>query len=108
MYKFIYCEHEWGGTKAFHLEGLIFSKNFCNFFAETFTKIFVNTTGLKPSSKVTLAGYKQRNELPIYQPGSVSKLILVIWLRVSVPWAILEIRRDSGWFHQYTRKHLGD
>ena len=31
MYKFIYCEHEWGGTKAFHLEGLIFSKNFCNF-----------------------------------------------------------------------------
>jgi len=79
MYKFIYCEHEWG-PKAFHLEGLIFSKNFCNFFAETFTKIFVNTTGLKPSSKVTLAGYKQRNELPIYQPGLVSKLNLVIWI----------------------------
>ncbi|MGB4816351.1 MAG: hypothetical protein WBP30_07200, partial [Ferruginibacter sp.] len=71
MYKFIYCEHEWGGTKAFHLEGLIFSKNFCNFFAETFTKIFVNTTGLKPRSKVTVAGYKQRNEFPIYPPGLV-------------------------------------
>ena len=35
---------------------------------------------LKPSSKVTLAGYKQRNELPIYQPGLVSKLNLVIWI----------------------------
>ena len=79
MYKFIYCEHEWG-PKAFHLEGLIFSKYFCEFFSENFTKIFVNTTGLKPSSKVTLAGYKQRNELPIYQPGLVSKLNLVIWI----------------------------
>ena len=27
-----------------------------------------------------MAGYKQRNNLPIYQPGLVSKLNLVLWI----------------------------
>jgi len=77
---FINCENEWGGTKAFHLEGLVFSKVFCKYFSQNFTTVFSDFTGLQPSSKVTLAGYKQRNEIPIYQPGIVSRLNLVLWI----------------------------
>lgn len=80
MSKFIFCDREWGGTKAFHLEGLVFSRKFCDFFSDAFTDFFVRITGLRPSSKVTLAGYKQQNNTPIYQPGSVSKLNLVLWI----------------------------
>ena len=35
---------------------------------------------MRPSTKVTLAGYKQYNETPIYEPGPVSKLNLVLWI----------------------------
>ncbi len=78
--KFIYCENEWGGAKAFHREGLIFSKKFCEYFSKNFTALFFKETGLRPSTKVTLAGYKQYNETPIYEPGPVSKLNLVLWI----------------------------
>ena len=78
--KFIYCENEWGGTKAFHREGLFFSKKFCEYFSKNFTTLFFKETGLRPSTKVTLAGYKQYNETPIYEPGPVSKLNLVLWI----------------------------
>ncbi len=45
-----------------------------------FTTLIYKQAGLKPSSKVTLAGYKQQNDLPIYQPGIISKLNLVLWI----------------------------
>lgn len=80
MSKFIFCEREWGGTKAFILEGLIFSQQFCEYFSKNFEALFVKATGMKPSSKVTIAGYKQPNDLPFFQPGSVSKLNLVLWI----------------------------
>jgi len=71
------CEDA-GMRNGFSRYNLSFSEQFCEFFSENFTGIFIKETGLKPSSKVTLAGYKQNNDLPMYQPGPVSKLNLVL------------------------------
>lgn len=76
--QFYYCDNEWS-RNGFSRYGLYFSQQFCEFFTLQFTRLFFNETGLKPSSKVTLAGYKQQNQ-PIYEPGSVSKLNLVLWI----------------------------
>ena len=77
--QFYYCHNELG-RNSFNRYGLLFSQKFCEYFSENFTKLFYAETGLRPSTKVTLAGYKQQNEVPIYQPGSVSKLNLVLWI----------------------------
>lgn len=77
--KFIGCDNEWG-LKMFHLEGIIFSQSFCEYFANNFEEIFVKETGIKPSTKVQLGGFKQRNATPMYQPGLVSKLNVVLWI----------------------------
>lgn len=77
--QFYYCDNE-TLRNGFGRYGLLFSQQFCEFFSKNFTKEFYNVTGLRPSTKVTLAGYKQHNDLPIYQPGLVSKLNLVLWI----------------------------
>lgn len=77
--QFYYCHNELG-RNSFNRYGLFFSQKFCEYFSENFTKLFYAKTGPRPSTKVTLAGYKQQNEVPIYQPGSVSKLNLVLWI----------------------------
>lgn len=78
-YRFYYC-HDYWTRNFFQQEGVFFSKKFCEFFAASFENIFLKETGLRPSTKVTLAGYKQQNDTPIYQPGSVSRLNLVLWI----------------------------
>jgi hypothetical protein len=77
--RFYYCHDEWL-RNGFSRYGLFFSEAFCHFFSEKMEQLFFTSTGLKPSSKVTLAGYKQPNDLPIYQSGLVSKLNLVLWI----------------------------
>ena len=77
--QFYYCDNEWL-RNGFSRYGLFFSQQFCEFFSKNFIREFYNGTGLRPSTKVTLAGYKQHNDTPIYQPGSVSKLNLVLWI----------------------------
>lgn len=64
-------------------EGVFFSKKFCEYFSDNFENIFVKGTGIKPSYKVTLAGFKQRNERPMYEEGEVSRLNVVIWVMPS-------------------------
>lgn len=78
-YRFYYCDNEWL-RNGFSRYELYFSQQFCEYFSEYFESIFFSETGLKPSTKVTLAGYKQRNDVPIYEPGSISKLNLVLWI----------------------------
>lgn len=56
------------------------SPKFCIFFSKNLESLFINETGLKPSTKVTLGGFKQNNDLPMYEPGLISKLHLVLWI----------------------------
>ena len=78
-YKFYYCNDIWS-RNFFQQEGVFFSLKFCEYFSNYFENIFYKKTGLKPSSKVTIAGYKQPNNSPFYQSDSVSKLNLVLWI----------------------------
>ena len=77
--EFYYCHNDYlrNGYKRY---GLYFSQHFCEYFSKSFAALFFKETGLRPSTKVTLAGYKQYNETPIYEPGPVSKLNLVLWI----------------------------
>ena len=77
--RFYYCHNEWA-RNFFQRHEVFFSKSFCVFFSTRFEEIFVNETGIKPSTKVTLGGFKQNNDNPMYQPGLVSKLNLVLWI----------------------------
>ncbi len=77
--KFYYCDNEWS-RNFFQQEGVFFSLKFCEYFSNYFENIFYKKTGLKPSSKVTIAGYKQPNNSPFYQSDSVSKLNLILWI----------------------------
>ena len=77
--QFFYCHNELG-RNSFNRYGLFFSQKFCEYFTDNFTALFWAGTGLKPSFKVTLAGFKQPNDLPIYESGAVSKLNLVLWI----------------------------
>lgn len=78
-YSFYYCHNELL-RNGFSRYGAFFSQQFCEFFAEKFEYCFTKETGIKPSAKVTIAGYKQANDLPFYQSAVVSKFNLVLWL----------------------------
>lgn len=60
--------------------GVYLSSQFCNYFSDNFERIFIKSTGIKPSTKVTLAGFKQHNECPMYEPGPISRLNVVVWI----------------------------
>ena len=77
--RFYYCENEWL-QNGFSRYDVYFSKKFCEFFSKKFEEEFFLVTGLMPSTKVALAGYKQDNDLPMYEPGLISKLNLVLWI----------------------------
>jgi hypothetical protein len=63
--------------------GVIFSESFINFLNRHFEGIFFTQTGIRPSFKVTIAGFKQRNDTPLYQKGETSKLNMVLWIMPS-------------------------
>ncbi|MDZ4795755.1 MAG: hypothetical protein SGI83_15860 [Bacteroidota bacterium] len=75
---FFYCSEEM--RKIGNKYGVFFSPHFCNYFNTNLKEIFYNATGLKASSKVTIGGFKQHNEVPMYQPGQVSRLNIVLWI----------------------------
>ena len=77
--RFYYCHNEWA-RNYFQQHSVYFSESFCVFFADRFEELFVEITGIKPSTKVTLGGFKQSNNNPMYEPGLVSKLNLVLWI----------------------------
>ncbi len=60
--------------------GVFFSPQFCNYFNTNLKSLFFNATGIKASSKVTIGGFKQHNEIPMYQPGQVSRINIVLWI----------------------------
>ena len=60
--------------------GVFFSSQFCNYFNSNLESIFFNATGIKPSFKVTIGGFKQHNEIPMYQQGLVSRINIVLWI----------------------------
>jgi len=76
--QFIYCNDLLRNYWEQH--GFAQSKKFCSFFSYSFEAIFTGQTGIKPSHKVTLAGKKQDNDIPMYQPGEISKINLVLWI----------------------------
>lgn len=75
---FFYCNET--GRVIFEKYGLFFSIKFCEFFSKHFELLFFRETGIKPSTKVTIGGFKQDNDIPMYQPGAISKLNLVLWI----------------------------
>lgn len=77
--KFYYCENEY--LRDFWKRwDVFFSPAFCRFFSENFEDAFFKATAIKPSQKVSLSGGKQQNDLPMYEPGSISKLNLLLWI----------------------------
>lgn len=74
---FIYCNGEM--QKIWNQYGVFFSNKFCKFFSDSLELLFINKTGIKPSHKVTIAGFKQHNDIPMYIKGEISKLNLVLW-----------------------------
>lgn len=64
----------------FHLEGIVLSKKFCFFLSDNFADLLFAATGLRPSSKITLAGFKQAGDIGFYEKGQISKLHLVLWI----------------------------
>jgi hypothetical protein len=76
--KFFYCDDE--VRKIWNKYGVYFSVKFCLFFSNNFESYFFENTGIKPSSKVQLGGFKQNNSIPMYQVGQISKLNLVLWI----------------------------
>lgn len=77
--KFYYCDNEIV-RNFFQRHDVFFSKQFCEFFANNLEAIFFKETGLKPSTKTSLAGAKQQNSIPFYEQGLISKLNLVLWI----------------------------
>jgi hypothetical protein len=77
--EFYYCHNEYL-RNGFMRYDLYFSQQFCEYFSKQFKEFFCKETGLRPSTKVTLAGYKQYNDIPIYEAGAISKLNLVLWI----------------------------
>lgn len=58
--------------------GVYFSTKFCNYFANNVEKIMQNECNLKASTKISLSLFKQENEKPMYEVGSISKLNIAI------------------------------
>jgi hypothetical protein len=55
-------------------EGVFFSKAFCELFSTKIEKILYIEAGLKPSFKVGLSVFRHKHDLPMYQPGTISKI----------------------------------
>ena len=72
---FIYCSDEMRAVWNRH--NIIISQKFCLFIADLFEKLLIKETNIKQSFKVTIGGFKQNNEKPMYEVGVVSKLNLV-------------------------------
>ena len=70
--RFWYC------TDSFRLMwnrwGLFLSEKFCNYFADNVQEILFKEAGLKPSRKVSLSVFPPDNNLPMYEPGPVSRI----------------------------------
>lgn len=77
--QFYYCDNEHLRNGFKHL-GVYFSEAFCDFFSTKLEQVFFAATGLRPSSKITLAGFKQENDRPFYEVGRVSRLNVVLWI----------------------------
>jgi hypothetical protein len=70
--RFWYC------TESFRVMwnryGVFFSEKFCNYFSDNVQDICFREAGLKPSYKVGLSAGRPHHDLPMYEPGPVSKI----------------------------------
>jgi hypothetical protein len=70
--RFFHCSEEMRGI--WNKYDVYFSKKFCNYFADSVKEIFYREAGLKSSFKVGLSLFRENDNLPMYEPGPVSRI----------------------------------
>ena len=70
--RFFHCTQEI--RKVWNRYDVYFSEKFCNYFSNNIERIIYLEAGLKPSFKVSLSIFRPTHNLPMYQPGPVSKI----------------------------------
>lgn len=70
--QFWYCTDAF--LKIWNDYGVYFSKKFCSYFSKNIEKILFVEAGLKPSYKVGLSLFRPHHDLPMYEPGQISRI----------------------------------
>jgi hypothetical protein len=70
--RFWYCTDSF--RVMWNKYGVYFSEKFCHYFSQKIQEILYQEAGLKPSYKVGLSVFRPHHDLPMYEPGPVSKI----------------------------------
>lgn len=70
--RFFYCTE--GMRCIWNKYGVYFSEKFCSFFSDNVKDILYREAGLRPSFKVSLSVFRPRHDLPMYEPGAISRI----------------------------------